>query len=160
MGVEVSNYCTTSFILKDDESVEYIKKFCKLLTDESNLGGGYLSDDAYCDIHPYSKEERSFIIKAGGFMDASPELLASALSRQEGEEPEEVDEDEFYDEDRINLWFEIQKHLKEDTWFFVDEYSWGRSYATTSVSFYHQNGKTQYLSNYEIKKDMLKKMGI
>ena len=70
MGVEVGNYCTTSFILKDAESVEYIKKLCNVLTDESNLSSGYLSDDAYCKFVPYGKEENSFIIKAGGFMDA------------------------------------------------------------------------------------------
>jgi hypothetical protein len=158
MGVEVGNYCTTSFILKDAESVEYIKKLCDLLTDEANLSSGYLSDDAYCDLVSYGKEENSFFIKAGGFMDAGVDIRYSALHDRQGTEEDEVDEDEDYES--INLWEEIQKHLKEDAWFFVDEFSWGRSYATTSVSFYHQNGKTEYESNYNIKKHILKKMGI
>jgi hypothetical protein len=158
MGVEVGNYCTTSFILKDAESVEYIKKLCDLLTDETNLSSGYLSDDAYCDLVSYGKEENSFFIKAGGFMDAGVDIRYSALHDRQGTEEDEVDEDEDYES--INLWEEIQKHLKEDAWFFVDEFSWGRSYATTSVSFYHQNGKTEYESNYNIKKHILKKMGI
>jgi len=158
MGVEVGNYCTTSFILKDAESVEYIKKLCDLLTDETNLSCGYLSDDAYCKFISYGKEENSFFIKAGGFMDGSVDIRLSALDDRQGTEEEQLDENE--DEESINLWSEVQKHLKEGAWFFVDEYSWGRSYATTSVSFYHQNGKTEYVSDYNIKKDILKKMCI
>jgi len=160
MGVEVGNYCTTSFILKDAESVEYIQKLCDLLTDETNLSCGYLSDDAYCKFISYGKEEHSFIIKAGGFMDSGVDIRYSALHDRQRTEEDEVDEDYEEEHDPINLWDEIQKHLKEDAWFFVDEFSWGRSYTTTSVSFYHQNGKTEYESNYNIKKHILKKMGI
>ena len=158
MGVEVGNYCTTSFILKDAESVKYIKKLCDLLTDETNLSSGYLSDDAYCKFISYGKEEHSFIIKAGGFMDSGVDIRYSALHDRQRTEEDEVDYEE--EHDPINLWDEIQKHLKEDTWFFVDEFSWGRSYTTTSVSFYHQNGKTEYESSFNIKKHILKKMGI
>jgi len=160
MGVEVGNYCTTSFILKDAESVKYIKKLCDLLTDETNLSSGYLSDDAYCQLDAYSKEENSFIIKAGGFMDSGVDIRYSALHDRQGTEEDEVDEDYEEEHDPINLWDEVQKHLKEGAWFFVDEYSYGRSYATTSVSFYHQNGKTEYESSFNIKKHILKKMGI
>jgi hypothetical protein len=60
-----------------------------------------------------------------------------------------------------NIYYnQIQKHIKDDTWFFVDEYSCANSYVATYVSFYHQNQKIQHISNYEIKKDILKKMGI
>ena len=166
MGVEVGNYCTTSFILKDAESVKYIEKLCNLITNESSLSSGYLSSDAYCDLVRYGKEENSFIIKAGGFMDSGVDIRYSALYNSDGTEREEVDEEQYEDEDYeetqdpINLWYEVQKHLKEGAWFFVDEYSYGRSYATTSVTFYHQNGKIDSMSDYEIKKNILKKMGI
>jgi glutathione S-transferase len=74
------------------------------------------------------------------------------LSEKENEGQEE--------EKPINLLDQIQKHIKDDTWFFVDEYSCANSYVATYVSFYHQNQKIQHISNYEIKKDILKKMGI
>ncbi len=160
MGVEVGNYCTTSFILKDEESVKYIQKLCDLLTDETNLSSGYLSDDAYCKLDAYSKEENSFIIKAGGFMDSGVDIRYSSVHNRQGTEEDEVDEDYEEENDPINLWDEVQKHLKKDTWFFVDEYSYGRSYVATSVSFYHENGNTEYESNYNIKKRILNKMRI
>lgn len=152
MNVDVSNYCTTSFILKNQESVEYIKKLCKLFEDESNLISGFLQPDASCKLYPYGKEEHSFILKADGFIDSGLELRSSILSEKENEGQEE--------EKSINLFDQIQKHLKDDTWFFVDECSYGNSYIATCVSFYHQNEKVQHISNYEIKKDILKKMGI
>ncbi len=152
MNVEVSNYCTTSFILKNQESVEYIEKLCKLFEDESNLLSGFLQPDASCKLYPYGKEKHSFILKANGFIDSGLDLRSSILSEKENEGQEE--------EKPINLLDQIQKHIKDDTWFFVDEYSCANSYVATYVSFYHQNQKIQHISNYEIKKDILKKMGI
>jgi hypothetical protein len=152
MNVEVSNYYTTSFILKNQESVEYIEKLCKLFEDESNLLSGFLQPDASCKLYPYGKEKHSFILKANGFIDSGLDLRSSILSEKENEGQEE--------EKPINLLDQIQKHIKDDTWFFVDEYSCANSYVATYVSFYHQNQKIQHISNYEIKKDILKKMGI
>jgi len=167
MGVQVDNYCTTSFILKDEKAVEYIKKLCELLSDESNLFNGYLSSDAWCDMHSYGKEPNSFYIKTGGYMDSGPELRASVVDRLFGEqgEKEEMEEDEEaierdHEQGPVNLWDEIQKNLKEGTWFFVDGYSWDRSNAYTSVQFFHQDGRNKYVSNYDIKKKILQDMKI
>jgi len=155
MGVQVDNYCTTSFILKDEESVKYIKRLCDLLMQERNLQTGYLSDEAYCKMVDY-RADNSYIIKTGGYMDSAPELRWSAVHGPEGEELDEAD----WERDPVSLWDEIQKHLKEGSWFFVDGYSWDRSHAFTSVSFYHQDGRTKYVSDYEIKKQIIKEMKV
>lgn len=163
MGVQVDNYCTTSFILKDAASVEYIKKFCKLLEVSKNLSSGYLSLEAYCDLTPYGKEENSFIIKTGGYMDSSPSLRASVLQAPEEEDDAEEEDDEdidYEEEDSIYLFTEVQKHLKEGSWFFVNQYGWARSVAYISVEFYHQDGRADCVSDFDIRKEILKKMGI
>ena len=154
MGVQVDNYCTTSFILKDEEAVNYIKKLCNLLIDEDNLQMGYLAEDAYCDMVKYGNEPNSFIIKTGGYFDSYAELRWSAVH---GPEDEELDESD-YERDPVSLWDEIQKNLKEDTWLFVDGYGWDRSHAFTSVQFYHQDGRTKYTSDHDIKKKILQDM--
>ncbi len=169
MGVQVDNYCTTSFVLKDEKAAQYIKKLCELLTDEYNLFNGYLSSDAWCDMHSYGKEPNSFYIKTGGYMDSGPELRASVVDRLFGASTEEEELDEEQEEsireqdserDPISLWDEIQKNLKEGTWFFVDGYSWDRSNVYTSVQFFHQDGRNQYVASYDIKKKILKDMKI
>jgi hypothetical protein len=154
MGVQIDNYCTTSFILKDEEAVNYIKKLCNLLIDEDNLQMGYLTQDAYCDMVKYGNEPNSFIIKTGGYCDSYAELRWSTVH---GPEDEELDESD-YERDPVSLWDEIQKNLKEDTWFFVDGYGWDRSHAFTSVQFYHQDGRTKYTSDHDIKKKILQDM--
>lgn len=167
MGVQVDNYCTTSFVLKDEKAAEYIEKLCELLSDEYNLHNGYLSSDAWCDMHSYGKEPNSFFIKTGGYMDSGPELRASVvdkLFREEeqelSEEEEELEREQDYDKDPVNLWYEIQKNLKEGTWFFVDGYSWDRSNAYTSVQFFHQDGRNEYVDNYQVKKKILEDLKI
>lgn len=169
MGVQVDNYCTTSFVLKDEKAVQYIKKLCELLTDEYNLFNGYLSSDAWCDMHSYGKEPNSFYIKTGGYMDSGPELRASVVDRLFGTSTEEEELDEEQEEsireqdserDPVSLWDEIQKNLKEGTWFFVDGYSWDRSNTYTSVQFFHQDGRNQYVASYDIKKKILQDMKI
>jgi hypothetical protein len=161
MGVQVDNYCTTSFILKDDQAVEYISRLCKLVENESNLTSGYLSD-GYCSFIRYGKEERSFIIKTGGFCDSGPQLRYSAVypKPESEEELEDEDESDWEDEDSIDLFEEVRANLKEGTWFFVDGYSWDKSGAYTSVQFLHQNGKSEWVTNFDIKKEILKKMNI
>ena len=167
MGVQVDNFCTTSFILKDKEAVEYIKKLCELLSDDSNLHMGYLSSDSWCDMHPCGKEENSFFIKTGGYMDSYPELRVSVVDRflrgiteELTEEEEELEIERDSERDPISLWSEIQKNLKEGTWFFVNGYGWDRSSAFSSVQFYHQDGRTKYVSDYDIKKKILQDMKI
>ena len=160
MGVQVDNYCTTSFILKDDEAVKYISRLCELMTDEDNLHNGYLSD-GYCDLVKYGKEERSFIIKTGGFCDSGPQLRYSAVHPKAETEEDIEDEDESdWEEDSIDLWDEVKANLKEGTWFFIDGYSWDRSGAYTSVQFLHQDGRSEWVTNFDIKKEILKKMNI
>jgi len=154
MGVQVDNYCTTSFILKDEEAVKYIKRLCDLLTEEGALYTGYLSSDAWCDLKEYGKQPNCFIVNTGGYMDSYPELRWSAVH---GPEDEEFDESDF-EKDPISLWDEIQKNLKEDSWFFVDGYGWDRSRVFTSVQLYHQDGRRQYVSDYDIKKKILQDM--
>jgi hypothetical protein len=169
MGVQVDNYCTTSFVLKDEKAVEYIQKLCELLTDDYNLHSGYLSSDAWCDMHPYGKEPNSFFIKTGGYMDSGPELRASVVNnlfREEteeeelSEEEEELEREQDYECDPVNLWDEIRKNLKEGTWFFVDNYSWDKINAFTSVHFFHQDGRTEYIDNYQVKKKILEDLKI
>lgn len=169
MGVQVDNYCTTSFVLKDEKAVQYIQKLCELLTDEYNLFNGYLSSDAWCDMHSYGKEPNSFYIKTGGYMDSGPELRASVVDRlyrasteeeEMDEEQEELIREQDFERDPISLWDEIQKNLKEGTWFFIDGYSWDRSNVYTSIQFLHQDGTSQYVSSYDIKKKILQDMKI
>jgi hypothetical protein len=156
MGVQVDNYCTTSFVLKDEEAAKYIKRLCDLLMEEGALHMGYLSQEAYCDMTEYGKEPNSFIIKTGGYMDSYPELRWSAVHGPEDEEFDEAD----FDKDPISLWDEIQKNLKEGSWFFVDGYGWDRSHAFTSVQFIHQDGRTKFVSDHDIKKKILQDMKI
>jgi hypothetical protein len=160
MSVQIDNYCTTSFILKDKESVEYIGKFCALLMDKLNLSSGCLSDEAWCDMIEYGSEENAFTIKTGGYMDSGPELRASVLTKSEESENEDEDEEIDYYEDAISLFSEVQKHLKEDTWFFVDQYSWDRVGAYTGVTFYHQDGRYKSIDNFDIKSQILKEFKI
>ena len=157
MGVQIDNYCTTSFILRDQRAVDYIQRLCELLNDENNLSSGYLIE-GYCNMHPRS-EENSFIIKTGGYADSGPDLSYTAVHGFDMDSYEnEEEQNQFHDS--VNLFYEIQKNLKEGTWFFVDGYSWDRAGAYTSVQFYHQDGRTKYVNNFDVKKEILKEMGV
>jgi hypothetical protein len=75
-----------------------------------------------------SGEEYSFIISMGGFADGGPYLQHSSvrgfcLDRYSNV----VEQNE--DCEPIHIFEEIQKNLKEGTWFFVDEYSWDKTKA-------------------------------
>jgi hypothetical protein len=155
MSVTVDRYTTSKFILKDDAAVEYINKIVDLLSEEGNLQSGYLSSDAYIKLYDYG--DRTFKFIGDGFCDSGPEIRASALneeSSEEDEESEEEDED-YYDEDPISLFDEIQKNLVEGTWFFVENHAVEKSYFSSYIAFYHQNGKTDYRHSYELKKQIL-----
>ena len=159
MSVTVDDYTTSKFILKDDAAVAYIQRLVDLLQDESALSSGYLSSDAYIDLIDYG--DRAFKFVGRGFMDSGPELRYSAVNKVE-EESEEGDEDEDYEDDYdpIYLFSEIQANLAEGGWFFVENHASEKSYFSSRISLYHQNGKAEYSDSYEIKKEMLKKLGI
>jgi len=158
MSVTVDRYTTSKFILKDDAAVEYINKIVDLLAEEGNLQSGYLASDAYIKLYEYG--DRTFKFIGDGFCDSGPEIRASALNEESSEEgDEELDEEEededYYDEDPISLFDEIQKNLAEGTWFFVENHAVEKSYFSSYIAFYHQNGKTDYRHSYELKKQIL-----
>lgn len=160
MGVQIDNFFTNSFILKDEESVKYIKRLCELLMEEDNLTCGHLSSSAYCHMFPRSSgEEYSFVISMGGFADGGPYLQHSSVHGFRLDKYSNVDEQN-EDCGPIYIFEEIQKNLKEGTWFFVDEYSWDKVKAETAVRFFHQDGRAKMISSYDIKKLILKEMGI
>jgi hypothetical protein len=145
MSVTVDRYTTSKFVLKDDAAVEHIKKIVSLIS-KGNLHCGYLSSDSYVDLYEYGN--RTFKFVGHGFCDSGPEIRASALEESEEEEYEEDDEsgEEFE---------EIQKNLVEGTWFFVENHAVEKSYFSSHVAFYHQNGKTDYRHSYDLKKQIL-----
>ena len=152
MSVTVDRYTTSKFILKDDAAVEYINKIVDLLAEEGNLQSGYLASDAYIKLYDYG--DRTFKFIGDGFCDSGPEIRASALNEEASEEESEEDED-YYEEDPISLFDEIQKNLAEGTWFFVENHAVEKSYFSSYIAFYHQNGKTDYRHSYELKKQIL-----
>lgn len=159
MSVTVDRYTTSKFILKDDAAVEHIKKIVSLLS-KGYLHSGYLSSDNYIDLYEYG--DRTFKFIGHGFCDSGPEVRASALEESEEEEEydddseeEEEEDEDYYDEDPISLFDEIQKNLVEGTWFFVENHAVEKSYFSSYVAFYHQNGKTDYRHSYDLKKKIL-----
>lgn len=154
MSVTVDRYTTTKFVLKDDAAVEHIKKIVSIIS-KGNLHCGYLSSDSYVDLYEYGN--RTFKFVGHGFCDSGPEIRASALeeSEEEYEEDDELEEED-WDEEPISLFEEIQKNLAEETWFFVENHAVEKSYFSSHIAFYHQNGKTDYRHSYDLKKQILK----
>ena len=154
MSVTVDRYTTSKFMLKDDTAVEHIKKIVNLLS-KGYLHSGYLSSDNYIDLYDYG--DRTFKFIGHGFCDSGPEVRASALEKSEEEEydEDEEEEDESWYEDPISLFDEIQKNLVEGTWFFVENHAVEKSYFSSHIAFYHQNGKTDYRHSYDLKKKIL-----
>lgn len=153
MSVTVDRYTTSKFILKDDAAVEYINKIVDLLAEEGNLQSGYLSSDAYIKLYEYG--DRTFKFIGDGFCDSGPEIRASALNEEASEEESEEEDEDYYEEDPISLFDEIQKNLAEGTWFFVENHAVEKSYFSSHIAFYHQNGKTDYRHSYDLKKQIL-----
>lgn len=161
MSVTVDRYTTSKFILKDDAAVEHIKKIVDLLAAGEGLQCGYLSDDSFIKLYEYGN--RTFKFVGDGFCDSGPEINASALIKSgkdsdedsSEEESEEEDEEDSYDEDPISLFDEIQSNLVEGTWFFVENHSVEKSFFSSYIAFYHQNGKTDYRHSYDLKKKIL-----
>jgi len=161
MSVQVDRYTTSKFILKDDAAVEYIKKIVDIISD-GNISSGYLSDDAYIKLYEYG--DRTFKFIGDGFCDSGPEIRPSALRESEEvfdeEEEEESEEDDEWGEDPIQLFDEIQANLAEGTWFFVESHGVEKSYFSSYIAFYHQNGKTDYHYSFDAKRQILQKHGI
>jgi hypothetical protein len=153
MSVTVDRYTTSKFILKDDAAVEYINKIVDLLAEEGNLQSGYLASDAYIKLYEYG--DRTFKFVGDGFCDSGPEIRASALNEEASEEESEEEDEDYYEEDPISLFDEIQKNLAEGTWFFVENHAVEKSYFSSHIAFYHQNGKTDYRHSYDLKKQIL-----
>lgn len=153
MSITVDRYTTSKFILKDDAAVEYINKIVDLLAEEGNLQSGYLSSDAYIKLYDYG--DRTFKFIGDGFCDSGPEIRASALNEEASEEESEEEDEDYYEEDPISLFDEIQKNLAEGTWFFVENHAVEKSYFSSHIAFYHQNGKTDYRHSYDLKKQIL-----
>ena len=162
MSVRVDNFHVPSFILKDAEAVEYIQRFCSLLRDSSNLHTGYLSDTSYCALQSL-KADFSFCLRTGGYIDAGPELRHYAVHGFDFNNYASVEEQDNKN-DPLDLFFEIQRLSQENTWFFIDGVSWdegGDNNETyTYVDFYHQDGRTRSISNFEIKRNFLKELKI
>jgi hypothetical protein len=154
MSVTVDRYTTSKFILKDDAAVEHIKKIVDLLAAGESLQSGYLSSDSYISLYEYG--DRTFKFVGHGFCDSGPEIRASALSESDEDSDEsEEEEEDYYEEDPISLFDEIQSNLVEGTWFFVENHAVEKSYFSSHITFYHQNGKTDYRHSYDLKKQIL-----
>ena len=159
MSIQVDRYTTSKFILKDDAAVEHIKKIVDVIS-SGNLSCGYLSNDAYISLYEYG--DRTFKFVGHGFCDSGPEIRPSALaeSDESDEESEDEEEEDYYDEDPISLFDEIQSNLAEGTWFFVESHGVEKSYFSSYVALYHQNGKTDYRHSHDLKMQVLKDNGI
>lgn len=161
MSVSDDRYTTSKFILKDDAAVEYIKRLVDLMKDESNLSSGYLASDAYIDLYEYG--DRVFKFVGDGFMDSGPDLSYSAVngSDDEDEESEDEDEEDYYDEhDPIDFFSEVASNLAEGSWFFVENHSREKSYFSSRVTLYHQDGRVECSDSFELKRSLLKKLKI
>lgn len=154
MSVQVDRYTTSKFILKDDAAVEHIKKIVDIIS-SGNVSCGYLSNDAYIKLYEYG--DRTFKFIGDGFCDSGPEIRPSALSEsdEDDEESEDEEDEDYYDEDPIQLFEEIQANLVEGTWFFVESHGVEKSYFSSYIALYHQNGKVDYRHSYDIKKKIL-----
>lgn len=156
MSVTVDRYTTSKFILKDDAAVEHIKKIVDIIS-SGNVSCGYLSDDAYIKLHEYG--DRTFKFVGDGFCDSGPEINTSALSDSSNysdEDSGEEDEEDYYEEDPTSLFEEIRRNLAEGTWFFVENHAVEKSYFSSHIAFYHQNGKTDYRHSHDLKMQILK----
>ena len=151
MSIQVDRYTTSKFVLKDDAAVEHIKKIVEIIS-SGNLSCGYLSDNAYIKLYEYG--DRTFKFIGDGFCDSGPEIRPSALSESD-EEYEDEEEEDYYDEDPISLFDEIQSNLVEGTWFFVESHGVEKSYFSSYVALYHQNGKTDYRHSHDLKRQIL-----
>ena len=148
MGVSSSDYRTSEFTLKDQVAVDYIKHLVELLEDEENHYGGYYFDDHYIDMYE-TGDEFTFKIRTGGYADSSVELRRSAV----------YEDAEDYD-DPVDLFTEIQEHLKEGTHFTSRCCENDKSGMYFFMYLYHADGRREFMSSNDMEDVLLKKMGI
>lgn len=158
MSVTVDSYTTSKFILKDDAAVEYIKKIVSTIAEGNSLQTGYLAKDAYIRLIEYG--ERSFKFIGDGFMDSCPEIHSSALQEDYDDTDLDEDDEDYSYQDPISLFDEIQKNLEIGSWFFVENHSVEKSYYSSYVALYHQDGTVDYRHSHDLKREMLRSKGI
>jgi hypothetical protein len=152
MSVSVDNFSTSKFTLRTQEEADHVKKLVELLKDESNLYGGYLSGDCYANI--FENGDLTFQIDTGGYCDGGPDIKRSvAYPAGEG------DETEYYDDDYVNLWSEIQDRLVEGTYFIVFRHTIDSGLAF-GMSIYKSDGSCYHRNEYDTRKELLKEAGI
>ena len=149
------HFITSSIILKDERSLLRVRELSNLITSSQNL---YYEEvgKPYCEIFPLHIEN-SIYIKMGGFLTSGPELKPTSVlgfdynnfgTREEQDAAQEP----------VNFFSEIQKLLAKDSWFFVDGYSCQSRKASTSVAYYHQDGRTSFNSSHEWKRRILQEL--
>jgi hypothetical protein len=157
MSLLVDRYVTSKFILKDNESVAYIKKLVNLLQNEENLSIGYISKDDYSAVL-YEYGDKTFKFVAGGYIDSGPELKYSAIYKSN------IDQKNIFnpniDNDSICLFLEIQKNLQEGTWFFVENHCVEKKYLNSYIALYHQDGRIKFKNSHDSKVEMLQSFNI
>ena len=154
MGVSVSDYKTSKFTLKNQEAVDYIKRLVDLLQDEDNHYGGYYFDDHYIDMYETGDDDFTFKIATGGYADSSVELRYSAVHGLT------EDDEEYCDDEPVDLFTEIQNNLKEGTYFTSRCCENDKSGMYFFMYLYHADGKREFMSSNDVEDVLLKKMGI
>jgi len=158
MSTSVERYTTSKLILRDDEAVNHIKMLVGLLEEESNLHSGHFSSSFYIELMHYGDRAYKFIID--GLLDSGPELKLSAVyPGLEADNQSSSGEDEESGE-MVDLFLEIQKNLAEDSWFFVENHSVEKNFFSSSIFFYHQDGRKESVHSHDIKKSILRKLEI
>ncbi len=150
MGASVDSFSTNAFTLKNQESVEYIKRLVELLNYEDNLICGYAGDDFSTVMLSYSNDGLTFKIHAGDFYDGGPQLKSSCVY-----ESEDTDNPDDY----VDLWDEIHARLKEGTYLVVKRHTFERSGLYFGVVAYKQGGGSVHRNCYELEREMLKELG-
>lgn len=154
MFLQVDRYTTSKFILKDDESVFYIKTLVELLQDHSNLSmGSVIENDYYAKLVQYG--DRTFKFISGGYLDSAPELKYFSFNKKKEKDIETNDE---VDHDPICIFSEIQKNLEKGTWFFVENHSIEEYCFSSYIALYSEGGKVVYNNSHQSKIEMLKNM--
>ena len=154
MGVSSSDYRTSEFTLKDQDAVDHIKHLVELLEDEDNHYGGYYFDDHFIDMYETGSEDFTFKIRTGGYADSSAELRHSAVYGVT------EDDEEYCDDEPVNLFDEIQKNLKEGTYFTSMCSEHDKSGMYFYMYLYHADGRREFMSSNDMEDILLKRMGI
>ena len=162
MSLLVDRYVTSKFILKDNESVIYIKKLVDLLQKEENLSMGYISKEDYSAIlHEYGN--KTFKFTASGYIGSGPELKYSVVYGYKNNQNITDDKNllgKDLNHNSICLFSEIQKNLQEGSWFFVENHCVEKCYLNSYIALYHQDGRVKIKNSYDSKIEILTSLNI